>query len=516
MKSVPVASLLNDVAGWSIRGNPDTHVHSITFDSRSVEPGSMFVALRGGYADGHDYLLAARERGAIAALVEPDTSAELLQGFEVVVCRKNTRQALAPVAAAFFEHPGRELTVIGVTGTDGKTSTCWYIHQMLEHLGIAAGLISTVSIKVPGQPERSSQRQTTPESLDVQRTLREIADAGGQVAIVETTSHALETYRVDACPFDVGVITNVTREHLDFHGTVENYRRAKGGLLRRVAQALQEGGRGVVVLNADDEGTRAIAHDAGDAEILWYSIQDSAAAIHAANVVTSADASSFDLTIAGQQWPTRFPLPGSWNVSNVLAATGALIASGADPAGVARVIETLRPVPGRLARVDAGQDFAVLVDYAHTPESLRSVLKEVRGLTDGRVLVAFGSAGERDIEKRALQGAIAAELADYSVFTSEDPRFEDPSSIIDAIARGAEERGARRGIDFDCIEDRREAIAALLSAAKPGDIVLLAGKGHEKSMIYNAEHRPWDEEQVARDLLAQLGFGRMEDKGTQD
>jgi UDP-N-acetylmuramoyl-L-alanyl-D-glutamate--2,6-diaminopimelate ligase len=516
VKPVPVATLLANVPDAAISGPADTLVQSITFDSRLVTPGSLFVALRGGYADGHNYLEAARAGGAVAVLVEPETPEEHTSHFSSVIRVKNTRRVLATISATFFENPSRDLTVIGVTGTDGKTSTCWYVRQMLDTLGVPSGLISTVAIQIPGKPDRSSRRQTTPESLDVQQTLREIADAGGKVAILETTSHALETYRVDACKFDIGVVTNVTREHLDFHGSIQNYRNAKAGLLRRVNASRIDGGLGVAVLNADDEGAREIACAAGDAQVVWYSKIQGDARVRAENVTSSATSSAFNLTVDDARLPIVFPLPGSWNVSNILAATGALHALGIETNEIAAAIQQVGPVPGRLVSVDEGQPFTVLVDYAHTPESLRAVLQEVRNLTTSRILVAFGSAGERDLEKRGLQGAIAAELADYSVFTSEDPRFEDPEAIIEAIATGAEQRGVRRGVDFLCIEDRREAISHLVSKAQDGDIVVLAGKGHEKSMIYGSEQRPWNEEKVARDALRAIGFGHMENEGSRD
>ncbi len=510
-----IRELLADVPGATIEGNPETRIRSIAFDSRQVKLGGLFVALRGGYADGHDYLDNARAAGACAAMVEPETPESVVAGFDAIVRVRNTRGALSPVAAAFYRHPSQDLTVIGVTGTDGKTTTSFYISQLLELLGSSSGLISTVAVRVPGRPDSSSARQTTPESLDVQRILAEILAAGGQIAVLETTSHALETHRVDSCKFDIGVVTNVTHEHLDFHGSVENYRKAKAGLLRKVNASRAAGGTGIVVMNADDPGARSIASDAGDSTVLWYTRGgDASATISASNIETSAIGSRFDLRIGSFQAPVDFPLPGSWNISNLLAATGALHALGYGAERIAAAIPQLSPVPGRLASVDVGQPFTVVVDYAHTPESIKSVLTELRSLTTSRLLIAFGSAGERDIEKRSAQGRIAAELADYAVFTSEDPRFEDPDSIIAEIARGASEHGWKQGVDFECIEDRRAAIAHLFAQAGPGDVVILAGKGHETSMIYGSEQRPWNEARVAREVLIESGFGQQEVKGT--
>ncbi len=510
-----IRELLHDVPPAILEGNPDTNITSISFDSRQVHPGGLFVALRGGYADGHDYITTARDAGAIAVMVEPDTPACILNGFQAVVRVENTRGALAPVAAAFYQHPSKHMKLIGVTGTDGKTTTSFYISQLLALLGAESGLISTVAVKVPGRPDRSSARQTTPESLDVQRILSEIRFAGGDIAVLETTSHALETHRVDSCQFDIGVITNVTHEHLDFHGSVEQYRKAKAGLLRRVDATRAEGGAGVVVINADDPGARSIVGDAGGSRLIWYSRHNHPdATVSATNIKTMATGSQFDLRMGDDTFSVEFPLPGSWNISNILAAAGTLLAIGQDAGQIASAISQLSPVPGRLASVDAGQPFAVVVDYAHTPESIRSVLTEMRTLTTGRLLIAFGSAGERDLEKRSIQGRVAAELADYAVFTSEDPRFEDPDAIIREIARGASEQGWEQGVDFECVEDRRAAIVHLISQARPGDIVILAGKGHETSMIYGSEQRPWDEARIAREILLESGFGRHEDKGT--
>jgi len=516
-KPFQISDLAASLSSATVEGNGSTTISTIAFNSRKVEADCLFVALRGGYADGHDYLQEALRAGAVAAVVEPDTASEALEGFRSVVRVSGTRAALAPLSAAFYGHPSQDLSVIGITGTDGKTSTGWYIRDMLEQLDYSTGLISTVSVHVPGMPARSSARQTTPESLDVQRTLREMVDAGATHAVLETTSHALETHRVDCCRFDVAAVTNVTQEHLDFHGTVENYRRSKAKLLERVDSSRELGGRGVVVLNADDDGCLSIAERAGTSEVLWYSRTGKRkATIAASNIVTETGGSRFVLTIDSRDFDVHLPLPGSWNVSNCLAAVGVLFALGFDPGLVATTIENITPVPGRMLSIDAGQPYAVIVDYAHTPASLRSILVEARNLATGKVLVAFGSAGERDIEKRSIQGAVAAELADYSIFTSEDPRFEDPDRIIAAIARGATEQGATSGVDFDCIEDRQTAILTLMERARPGDVVVLAGKGHEQSMIYGDEQRPWDEATVALRSLKTLGYSSSQGEGKPD
>lgn len=497
-----IAELATRVPAGRLYGDARTRISGIAFDSRSVRPGSLFVALRGGYTDGHRYLTAARAAGAVAAVVEPDTPAAALDGYQSVLRIENTRAALAQLAAGWFDDPSDALTVIGVTGTDGKTTTSYLIEAMLTANGLATGLIGTVTIRVPGQPDRSADRQTTPESLEVQRYLAELRAAGADAVVLEATSHGLETHRVDGCAFDFGVVTNVTHEHLDFHGSVENYRTAKAGLLRRVAAGLEQGKRGQCVLNFDDAGARSIAPAAGAAEIIWYAGSGAPAAeVRAAEVEIRPEGSRFTLATPRGSARVELRLPGSWNVANALAAAAVGHALGLEPDAIAVGLSSLAAVPGRMERIDAGQPFTVLVDYAHTPEALRSVLAEARSLARGRVLTLFGSAGERDIAKRAIQGAVAQELADFAIFTSEDPRYEDPDAIIAAIAAGAELAGGRRGVDFECIEERRAAVFELMRRAQPGDVVVLAGKGHERSLIYGDTQLAWDEAAVAREAL---------------
>lgn len=498
--------LLAGVAPSRVSGSLDTEVRSIAFDSRSVERGDMFVALRGGYVDGHDYLQNARERGAVAVVVE--SGGEIVSDeFSLVVEVPSSRATLATLATNYFRHPSHDLTVIGVTGTDGKTTTSHFIEAMCRSAGRATGLIGTVEVRIGADGYLHESRQTTPESLLIQQYLAEMRDACVDTAVVEATSHGLELHRLDGVEFDIGVVTNVTREHLDFHGTVENYRRAKGGLFRRVRDAKTLGKRGIVAINVDDEGARSLEPFAGDCGIIRYSVAgDARAQVNASKIVSDALGAKFILSTDSDSLPVSIRLPGSYNVANALAAAAAGVALDLSADVIARGLESLAAVPGRMEAVDEGQPFAVIVDYAHTPEAVRSVLREVRGLASNRVLIVFGSAGERDVGKRAEQGAIAVTDADFAVFTSEDPRFEDPDAIVADIAAGAVGAGGRVGVDFECIEDRRQAIARVLEYATAGDVVVLAGKGHERSMIYGAEKRPWHEPNVARDLLRSMGF----------
>lgn len=504
-----MADLVAGITSAEVTGDPQQMISSVVYDSRKAAPGTLFVAMRGGYVDGHDYLQDALRRGASAALVDRDADPAQWTGFESVTLVEDSRAALASVAERFYHRPSKDLTLIGVTGTDGKTTTCFFLDHILSEAGHSTGLIGTVLIRIPGQTDQSAARQTTPESLETQHYLACMRDGGADVAVLEATSHGLETHRVDGCRFDIGLVTNVTHEHLDFHGSIENYRAAKGGLLRRVGEARHQGKQGISILNADDEGARALATYASDTDIIWYSPTGGAeASMSAVGVELTPAKSVFQLMTASGTADVSLPVPGSWNVSNALAAAATAGALGVDLATIARALSNMPPVPGRMHRVDAGQPFAVIVDYAHTPQSLASILTEARKLASGRVLTVFGSAGERDLEKRALQGAVAVELADYSVFTSEDPRYEDPMKIIEDIASGALRSGATESVDFDLVEDRHAAIEHVIGQARAGDVIILAGKGHERSMIYGADQRPWDEAEVARLALERLGYQR--------
>ena len=487
-----------------VDGSSDVVVTSVCYDSREAQPGSLFVALRGGYVDGHEFLRDARSRGAVAALVEewsPDVDT-----FPAAAQIADTRASLARVAERFYHSPGASIGVIGVTGTDGKTTTTFLIDAILRHAGLKTGMIGTVSVRIADEITEHDTRQTTPESLEIQRLLSQMRDAAVDWAILEATSHGLELHRLDTCPFDIGVVTNITHEHLDFHGTVDAYRRAKARLLEAVAGRRKRSYPHGVVLNRDDPGASSIASYAADEPVLWFSVVDPSSDLVASHVRVGAGGTAFDLSIRGETRPVRLKLIGEYNVANALAAAGAATIAGLDVETIVEGLESISSVPGRLARVDEGQPFNVFVDYAHTPDSIEKTIQLLRSLNDGRVIVVFGSAGERDRAKRATQGAVAAKRADFAVFTSEDPRFEDPDVIIDEIARGAIEAGASEGTDFVRRENRQEAIEAAFASAQPGDVVLLAGKGHEQCIIYGSERRPWDEASAARAALRAQGY----------
>jgi UDP-N-acetylmuramoyl-L-alanyl-D-glutamate--2,6-diaminopimelate ligase len=497
-RAVPVSALAAAVPNARLLGPGDVQVSGIEYDSRLVRQGDLFAALRGADLDGHRFVADAEARGASALLVE-----ELLQSTLPQIQVQDSRAELATLSATFFQFPSRELKVIGITGTDGKTTTSYLVDHILRSAGLATGLVGTVAIRVAGEEALHSSRQTTPESSDIQRYLRRMVEAATEWGILEATSHGLAMHRLDHVRFRIGAVTNITHEHLDFHGSIEAYRRAKALLLERVG-----GNGGVAVVNADDPGARAVIPFATGADLLQFSALGSKADVRATLVETGANGSEFDVDAGnGERVHVTLPLIGEFNVANALCAISVALAVGIDLECASQALSDAPAVPGRMVTIDAGQPFSVVVDYAHTPDSLAKILQVLRRLHPrGRLLVVFGSAGERDREKRPIQGAVAAELADFVVVTSEDPRGEDADAIIAEIAKGAEAAGAEPGGRLHRHPGRKEAIRLALATAQPGDCVLLAGKGHEGSIIWGREKVPWDEAGTAREVLCELGY----------
>jgi UDP-N-acetylmuramoyl-L-alanyl-D-glutamate--2,6-diaminopimelate ligase len=491
-------ALLDATPESRLLGSRDAWVSGVTNDSRLVQPGELFAALRGGDFDGHAFAVDAAQRGAAALLVETPVDVPLPQ-----IVAPDSRAALAKAAAAIYGHPSRSIGVIGITGTDGKTTTAHLVDHILRDRGLRTGMVGTVAIRIDRAEDRHASRQTTPESSDIQRYLRQMVDAESAWAILEATSHGLAMHRLDEVWFRIGAVTNVTHEHLDFHGTREAYLRAKAILLERVGA---EGG--IAVVNSDDPGAMAIAPFAEGATIVSYSPSGRNADVRALDVRCEATGSQFALD-AGElgRVAVRLPMIGEFNVANALCAAGVALATGVGLEDIAASLAIAPSVPGRMALVEMGQPFSVIVDYAHTPDALEKVLRLLRTLHPaGKLIVVFGSAGERDIQKRPVQGRIAATLADVSVVTSEDPRFEDADAIIAQVAAGAEAAGAIKDESLFTRMDRREAIQLAIGLARPGDCVLLAGKGHEGSIIWGREKVPWDEAAVAREVLTEAGY----------
>jgi UDP-N-acetylmuramoyl-L-alanyl-D-glutamate--2,6-diaminopimelate ligase len=484
-------------------------ITAICYDSRQVRPGSLFVAYRGFHTDAHRYIPQAIKAGA-AAIVYEDAAWDAQMTVPAVRVA-NSRIMLGPLAAAFFGYPGRAMRVVGITGTDGKTTTTFLTSMALEAAGAQTGLMGTVDFKIGPRLWANDTRQSTPEGPEVQAMLRDMAQAGCSHAVVEATSHALSASwnRLAGCAFDLAVLTNITTEHLDFHGTVEQYRADKARLFEMLGDTAPEPHktRKVAIVNADDPNHRYFLDAApSHAERLTYAVQQSAA-VRATNVLASRNGLAFNLTTPWGTARPRLQLTGDFNVHNALAALTVACVEGVPLAAAVRALEQVPGVRGRMERIDLGQPFTVLVDYAHTPGSFEKLLTIVRPLTEGRLIVVFGSAGERDRAKRPLQGAIAGRFCDLLVLTDEDPRLEDRMAILHEIAVGAEQVGKREGSGYVCIPDRAAAIRAAFAQAEPGDIVLLLGKGHEGSIIYADHSLPWNEAAEARAALREQGYG---------
>jgi UDP-N-acetylmuramoyl-L-alanyl-D-glutamate--2,6-diaminopimelate ligase len=480
---------------------PRVVVAGVTQDSRAVRPGSVFVAVPGLHVDGHAFAADAVTAGAAALIVErPIPELDVVQ---LVV--DAARPVLASAAAWWFGDPSRDLTVIGITGTDGKTTTSYLAVAALEAAGRRVGMIGTISTRIGGQTDEHSEHATTPEAPELQAALRAMVDASDDTAVIETTSHGLALHRVASVAYDVAVLTNLTHEHLELHGTWEAYRDAKVSLFSRL-----RGPEATAIVNVDDPSAGAFIGAARDARARVITYGTEAAADLRATRVTE-DGTGLHADVTGP-WGTAslaLRLAGRFNVHNALAAMAIGEALGLDAAAIRAGLASVDRVPGRMERVDQGQPFGVIVDFAHSPASLRAVLDLLApavAARGGGLIAVFGSAGERDTAKRAQMGRIAGERCRVVVLTDEDPRGEDRMAILEEVARGAEATGRRRGGDLLIIPDRRDAIAAAFDAARPGDVVLLAGKGHERSIIGPDGAAPWDERAVAGQLLAEMGY----------
>jgi UDP-N-acetylmuramoyl-L-alanyl-D-glutamate--2,6-diaminopimelate ligase len=426
---------------------------------------------------------------------------------DAVVAVDETRPALSSAAAWYYAHPARQLVTIGITGTDGKTTASYLATSVLEAAGAKVGRLGTVDVYMPGDSGYMGGRMTTPEANEVQRLLRKMVDAGCEFAVVESTSHGLALHRLDDVEYDIAAFTNVTGDHLDFHQTFEAYREAKGMLFEALDRAAGKGVPKVAVVNDDDPSANFMASRASKAQVIRYGMESREAEVLARNVVLRPDGSAFRLVTPRGTVETEVRLPALFNVANSLCAASIGLGAGLGLQDIARGLSECAGVPGRMERIDAGQPFEVIVDYAHTGDAVRKVLEVLRDVASGgRLIIVVGAAGERDPGRRFGVGRAAAEGADFAVFTSEDPRSEDPAAIVQEIGRHAEGAGRVRGEDFIEVEDRREAIRAAFERAERGDIVLVAGKGHEQSIIYGTEARPWDDRQVTREELASLGF----------
>ncbi len=475
------------VAGARIAGDAGTEVTGLAYDSRRVGAGTLFFCVRGEKVDGHEFAAGAVEDEAVGLVVDHELELPVAQ---LVV--PDVRAAMAPVAARFAGDPTSELKVAGVTGTNGKTTTAFLLREILESAGVRTGLLGTVKQVVGGVEEEAVR--TTPEGVDLQAIFRRMLDRGDRACAMEVSSHALVLHRADAIHFEVAIFTNLTQDHLDFHADMEDYFAAK--------RMLFEAGPRTAIVNVDDAyGARL----AGEFECVTFSAEGAEADHSARGVEFDAMGSEFEIVMpGGEAVGVRTRLPGHFNVANALGAFAAAVAMGVGIEAAAAGLAGAEAPPGRFEPVDEGQEFAVLVDYAHTPDSLENVLQAARRLTpQGRVISVFGAGGDRDKDKRPKMGRAGAEGSDLVVVTSDNPRSEEPAAIVAEVAAGAEGAPA-----LEVELDRRAAIALALGRAGAGDTVVIAGKGHEQGQEFEGGRKvPFDDREVAREELRRLAGG---------
>jgi UDP-N-acetylmuramoyl-L-alanyl-D-glutamate--2,6-diaminopimelate ligase len=478
---VDLEALIRALAPSEVAGARPVEIGDLAYDTRNVSHGALFFCVPGERVDGHDLAWEAIERGAVALVVERKVDVAVPQ---LVV--ENVRQAMAIAADAYFGEPTKELEIAGVTGTNGKTTTTFLLHSMLDAAGRRPGLVGTVRWVVGGEERRAPF--TTPEAIELHRLFREMVEAGDRSAAVEASSHGAAFGRLGRVRFDALVFTNLTQDHLDLHGTLEEYFRAK----RRLFVGPQAPPAAV---NVGDEWGKRLAAELAEshrAPLVTFGLADEA---EVRPELLELDASGSRFRAGGIEIET--PLRGIFNVENALGAVAAGVLLDLDEQSIRDGIARLHEVPGRFEAIDAGQPFAIVVDYAHTPDSLETVLRAARGLGDGRVIVVFGAGGDRDRGKRPLMGKIAAEHADLTIVTSDNPRSEDPLAIIRDVLQGT-------GVDIEIDPDRRSAIQRAVGLAEAGDIVVIAGKGHEQGQEISGSVHPFDDRAVVREALAAL------------
>jgi len=516
-----LARLVNSLPETLFRsGAINVPISLITADSRRVIPGALFVAYRGLGVDGHRFIGDALARGAAAIVGEAPGAALPVQP-PIYIQVPDGRAALAWLCAAWHDHPSRRLTLVGITGTDGKTTTANLLFSILRAAGQRAGLISTVNAVIGDRTYDTGLHTTTPDAPDIQRYLAEMRAVGTEVAVLETTSHGLAQHRVAGCAFDVAVITNITHEHLDFHGDYTAYREAKARLFRSLTETFEVSETSKVsripktaVLNRDDRSFEFLAAIPAERTITYgmsrRALANESALTHLPSATLHLTADHIHHTPAGVEFDIEFasppfhpvtlspchvitPLVGAYNIANILAAAGAALALNVATEAIQAGVRAMSGIPGRLERIHRGQPFTAIVDFAHTPNALTQVLTAVRELAQpaGRLIVVFGSAGLRDRDKRRMMGEVAARLADLTVITAEDPRTENLPAIMAETAAALAREGRSEGQAYVRIADRQRAILFAVQQARPGDVVIICGKGHEQSMCFGAVEYPW-------------------------
>ncbi len=481
---VQLNELLDVLKEKEVSGPQDIEIKGINYVSERVEEGSLFVAIKGFRTDGHLFINEALLKGARAVVVEKKVP--LGEGVTGILV-PDTRKALALLADRFYYHPSKRLKLIGITGTNGKTTTSYLIEAILTANRKRCGLLGTIAHKIGGKTIPA--QITTPESLDLQRYFSQLVEKRIRYAVMEVSSHSLELFRIEKVKFSIAVFTNLSIDHLDFHQTIDAYLEAKTGLFKRLAK------RAFAVINIDDPRSKYIK-ERTPCSILTYGIEKEAD-IRARDIELSLKGSSFRVKTNQGDLDINLPLPGRHNVYNALAAIGVCSLLKIPPSAIKKGLERVKSIPGRFERIDEGQDFSVIVDYAHTDDALERVLVTCRELTKGRIILVFGCGGDRDRSKRPLMGEVAARCSDYTIITNDNPRSEEPLSIASSIEVGMERGNGR----YTIILDREEAIRKALEEAALGDLVLIAGKGHETTQTIGTQVLPFDDREVARRIL---------------
>jgi UDP-N-acetylmuramoyl-L-alanyl-D-glutamate--2,6-diaminopimelate ligase len=476
--------LLSALPSKEASGELDLKIKKIEYDSRQVKLGDLFVALRGFSEDGHQYVHSAIKSGAMVVVVEKE--GDYRSQAKVVV--PDTREALALLSSQFYGHPSKKLTLVGITGTNGKTTTSYLIRSIIEQSGKKAGLIGTIAYRM--DDEKTKATNTTPESLDLQRMFTRMLKANISSAVMEVSSHALALHRVDGTQFDVAVFTNLNHEHLDFHQTMDAYRNAKGLLFKKLKEK-----NSCAVINMDDPSWRYFTQQV-ETKYMTYSLNDPNADFFTTNFICTPEKSLIDVSTPSGELRLELKLVGESNIYNALASVTTGFALGIDPKTVKSGLEAIAGVSGRMERIQAGQDFNIWVDYAHTPHAFERLLKTARKLTKGRLIFLFGCGGDRDQGKRPLMGKVAGEFADVVFLTEDNPRSEDPAAIVHQIMHGIEDKSKVR-----VVIDRKEGIRQALEIAKVGDSLILAGKGHEDYQVIGGKKIHFSDKETVLELL---------------
>ncbi|WP_456044687.1 UDP-N-acetylmuramoyl-L-alanyl-D-glutamate--2,6-diaminopimelate ligase [Veillonella sp.] len=488
--------ILSTLDVQQVEGNQNVSIQDITADSRAVKPNSLFIALDGATVDGHNYIDKAVAAGAVAVIVSKPVA---ISDDVCVITVVDTRQAMMTCVPYFFDYPANRMRMIGVTGTNGKTTTTHMIRHILKAQGHKVGVIGTVHIMI-GDTSYPIHN-TTPDVVDLQHILHQMVQENVEYCVMEVSSHALALGRVSGVEFDTAVFTNLTQDHLDFHKTFENYLAAKCKLFEQVSASNQVKDNKGAVINIDDSyGHRVM--EKTTAPTITYSTLGKGT-LNASDVHMSTKNSQYTVNYKGESYPVSMNTTGLFNVYNTLAAIGACLQEGISMEAIDTALKTFSSVPGRFELIEEGQDFAVVVDYAHTPDGLQNILETAKAIKENRIIIVFGCGGDRDATKRPIMGRIAAEYGDKIYVTSDNPRTEDPVQIVKDVEVGVKE-ALRDGTSYEVIVDRREAINHAIHDAKAGDIVIIAGKGHENYQILKNETIHFDDREEARKALKEI------------